>query len=332
MRVKRSNRRTMSAIIAGALLSMSVPAAMAVQVPKEAGVFNVQAPGYYRMALGSDVTVTAYYDGPVYLQPSVLKNMDGIDFKGLIDTMSVPVTRDGVQTSVNAYLIQQKNRLTLIDSGASNCFGDTLGNLVDNIKASGVKPEDVNAIIVTHLHPDHACGAIKSDGSAAFKNAEFVAPKEDADYWLSDSNAKSALESERSFFIAAQRSVAPYKESGRFRTFTKGESPVPGIQSVDEAGHSPGMTGYLISGGGKELLVWGDVIHSHAVQFKHPEVSVVFDHDQKAAVATRKRILTDAVQGKLWIAAAHLPFPGIGHVVADGNGYRWIPVEYSSVR
>ena len=332
MGVKKGKASGIQTIIAGVFLNVSVPAVMAVETPASSALSSIQAPGYYRMALGDEVTVTAYYDGPVYLKPSILKNTGGLDFKGLMDTLFVPLTKEGVQTSVNAYLIQQKDRLTLIDSGASNCFGDTLGNLVDHIKASGINPDDVNAIVVTHLHPDHACGAINSDGTAAFKNAEFVAPKEDADYWLSDSNATSAPESERSFFIAAHRSVAPYKASKRFRTFTKGEFPVSGIQSIDEAGHSPGMTGYLISGGGKKLLVWGDIIHSHAVQLKYPEVSVVFDHDQKAAIKTRKRILNDAVLGKLWIAAAHLPFPGIGHVIADGDGYRWIPVEYSPVR
>lgn len=332
MKFKKNLRSSIGALMAGVFSVMLVPAAMAAETLKNSAAANVQVPGYYRMALSDKVTVTAFYDGPVYLKTSVLQNVEGVDFTSLLAAMYVPITKDGVQTSVNAYLIQEKGRLTLIDSGASDCFGDTLGRLIGNITASGVNPDDVDAIIVTHMHPDHACGAINPDGTAAFKNAEFIAPKADADYWLSDAIAQSAPESERSFFKAAQRAVQPYKASGRFRTFLKGEAPVPGIQSVDEAGHSPGMAGYLIDGGDKQLLVWGDVIHSHAVQFKHPEVSVVFDHDPKAAVQTRKRVLNDVVQGKLWVAAAHLPFPGIGHVITEGTGYRWIPVEYNAVR
>ncbi|AYC19739.1 putative quorum-quenching lactonase YtnP [Dickeya dianthicola] len=321
-----------SAIAATAILVMSAPVVLAAETPGNIEAANVQVPGYYRMALGDKVTVTAFYDGPVYLKTAVLQGGKGMDFDGLLREMAVPTTKDGVQTSVNAYLVQQKGRMTLIDSGASDCFGETLGNLVSNIKASGVSPDDVDAVIVTHMHPDHACGATNPDGTAVFKNAEFIAPKVDADYWLSDTAASSVPKSERSFFKAAQRTVAPYKASGRFRTFAKGESPVPGIDSVDEAGHSPGMAGYLINGGDKKLLVWGDVVHSHAVQFKRPEVSVVFDHDPKAAIETRKRIFTDAVKGNLWIAAAHLPFPGLGRVVVDGSAYRWVPVEYGAVR
>ena len=332
MSLRGFTHQTAFTLLASAFFALSAPVINAAETPENSAAAKIQAPGYYRMALDKGITVTAYHDGPVYLLPSVLKNTEGLNLESLLKAMFVPVTKDGVQTSVNAYLVQQKGRLTLIDSGASNCFGETLGNLVGNIKASGINPDDVDTIIVTHLHPDHACGAMSADGTAAFKNAEFVAPKEDADYWLNDAVAKSAPEADRSFFEAAQKAVAPYKAAGRFRTFNKGESPAPGIESVDEAGHSPGMTGYLIGSGEKQLLVWGDVIHSHAVQFKHPEVSVVFDHDSKAAIATRQRILKDAVTGNLWIAAAHLPFPGIGHVVPDGKGYRWVPVEYSAAQ
>ena len=332
MSIKNVACHSMHAIVASAILTFFSPDILAAESPQSVKAANIQVPGYYRMALGKDITVTAFYDGPVYLKPSVLKNTSGLDLESMMKAMSVPITKDGVQTSVNAYLVQQNGRIDLIDSGAAKCFGDSLGNLVSNIKASGISPNDVDSIIVTHMHPDHACGATNPDGTAAFPNAEFVVPRKDADYWLSESIAKTVPENDRSFFDAARRAVAPYKASGRFRTFEKGESPAPGIESIDEAGHSPGMTGYLIGSSDKRLLVWGDVIHSHAVQFKHPEIAVVFDHDPKAAIATRMRILNDAVQGKLWIAAAHLPFPGIGHVVTDGKAYRWIPVEYSPVR
>ena len=322
----------LSILSAGMALACSSFMTVAAEQTQSLRPENVQVPGYYRMALGDDITVTAYYDGQSHMPNSVMQNTDGLDLDGLLQAMYVPVSKEGTQTSVNAYLIQQGERHTLIDAGAAKCFGASLGNLVENIKVSGVSPEEIDEVIVTHMHPDHACGATNPDGTAAFANAEFVAPKEDADYWLSESIANSVPETERAFFADARRTVAPYKAAGKCRTFKTGESPVPGIESVDEAGHSPGMTGYLVGSVDKQLLVWGDVMHSHAVQFKHPEVTVVFDHDPKAAIATRIRILQQAMQDKLWVAAAHLPFPGIGHVVADGDAYRWIPVEYNPVR
>lgn len=330
--MNKVNWGAVSIISVGMALACSSFITVAAEKAQSLSPESVQVPGYYRMALGDDITVTAYYDGQSHMANSVMNNTDGLDLDGLLQEMYVPVSKEGTQTSVNAYLIQQGDRNTLIDAGAAKCFGDSLGNLVDNMQVSGVSPEAINEIIITHMHPDHACGATNPDGTAAFINAEFVVPKEEADYWLSESIARSVPEADRAFFADARRTVAPYKASGKFRTFKKGESPVPGIESVDEAGHSPGMTGYLAGSGDQQLLVWGDLMHSHAVQFKHPEVTVMYDYDPQAAIATRIRILKYAVQDKLWVAAAHLPFPGIGHVVADGEAYRWIPVEYNPLR
>ena len=78
-----------------------------------------------------------------------------------------------------------------------------------------------------------------------------------------------------------------------------------------------------------QLLVWGDIVHSHSVQFSNPRVSIDFDTDQEQAIATREKLLARAAKEKFWIAGAHLPFPGIGHVGQQEAGYRWIPGEYS---
>ena len=77
--------------------------------------------------------------------------------------------------------------------------------------------------------------------------------------------------------------------------------------------------------------MWGDIVHSHATQFMHPEIAIEFDVDQRQAVATRRKIFADAAEQKLWIAGAHLPFPGIGHVRAEQNGYAWVPIEYQPI-
>ncbi len=102
----------------------------------------------------------------------------------------------------------------------------------------------------------------------------------------------------------------------------------PGIRAVAAFGHTPGHTSYLITSGDQSLLAWGDIIHSHAVQFERPEVAIEFDSNKEQAVATRRKILGDAARDRLWIAGAHLPFPGIGHVRTGGTGYAWVPVEY----
>ena len=144
--------------------------------------------------------------------------------------------------------------------------------------------------------------------------------------------AAKAAESSQGMFKMARAAVAPYVASERLKRYAEGSPLVPGIASVALHGHTPGHSGYLLSSAGQSLLVWGDIVHSHAVQFARPEVAIEFDVDSAQAIATRKKVFADAARDKLWVAGAHLPFPGIGHVRAEGAGYAWVPVEYGPLR
>lgn len=86
---------------------------------------------------------------------------------------------------------------------------------------------------------------------------------------------------------------------------------------------------YLFGEDAQGLLVWGDVLHFHAVQFAHPDVSVAFDSDSTAAIASRKQVLQRAASQRWWVAGAHLPFPGLGHVRSEGAAYAWVPTEFT---
>jgi hypothetical protein len=72
----------------------------------------------------------------------------------------------------------------------------------------------------------------------------------------------------------------------------------------------------------------GDLVHNLAVQFEHPEVSIGFDVNSAQAINARQAVFSAAVASKTWVTAAHLPFPGIGHITAQGKHFQWVPVEY----
>jgi glyoxylase-like metal-dependent hydrolase (beta-lactamase superfamily II) len=290
-----------------------------------------QAPGYYRMTLG-DMELTAVHDGHVSLNPGILKGASQGDIHSLLARMFVPTSPDGVQTAVNGYLINTGNNLVLVDTGAAKCFGPTLGAIGDNIRAAGYEPDQIDSVLVTHLHGDHACGLSSAEGKAAFPNATVYVDEQEAAFWLDPEVAAKAPADAQAFFNVAQASVAPYVAAGTLKKFKAGDTLLPGVISVPLHGHTPGHGGYLFSSGQQKLLVWGDVIHSHAVQFAKPEVSIEFDVDQPQAIASRKKILEDASAEKLWIAGAHLPFPGLGHVRREAAGYAWVPAEYSPLQ
>lgn len=311
-------------LAAAALVSASLTAVAATPA------VTSQVPGYYRQALGN-FSVTALYDGYVDLDAALLKGIKADDLQRLLARM-FQVNNKGVQTAVNAYLVHTGEKLVLVDTGAGQCFGPGMGSLLDNLRASGYAPEAVDAVLLTHLHPDHLCGLLDRDGNVAFPNAKVWAAQADADFWLSEQVAAAAPEANRPFFKMARDSVAPYQAKGAFAAYRAGESLLPGVSVLPTPGHTPGHAAYLFKSGHKELLLWGDIVHNHAVQFSRPAVSFEFDTDQKQAIATRKAVFAEATKQGWMIGGAHLPFPGLGHIRKEAGAYAWVPVEFGPIR
>ena len=116
--------------------------------------------------------------------------------------------------------------------------------------------------------------------------------------------------------------MAPYAKQMREH---RGGEVLPGITAVHLPGHTPGHCGFRIVSGGQSLLMWTDVVHLPAIQFKNPEAGVGFDVDGDQARATRKAIMDEVARERTFIAGAHLEFPALGYVDRDGAGYSFVP-------
>ncbi len=294
----------------------------------EAPSQRTQVPGYYRLMLGN-FEITALYDGAIDLDEKLLMNIQKRDIQRLLARQFVQGPK--VQTAVNAYLINTGSKLVLVDAGAAKLFGPGLGNIVDNLKAAGYAPEQVDTVLITHLHGDHVNGLVTTDGQRVFANAEIWSAKADNDFWLSETVAAKAPQEAQAFFKMSRDAAAPYLAAGCWKTFDGDRELLAGIASLDTHGHTPGHASYLLKNGGQRLLILGDLVHNHAVQFARPEVAFEYDVDAKQAVLTRKRIFAQAAKEKLMVAGMHLPFPGIGHVRKEPKGYAWVPAEFAPI-
>jgi glyoxylase-like metal-dependent hydrolase (beta-lactamase superfamily II) len=287
-----------------------------------------QAPGWYRMMLG-DFEVTALSDGTVELPvDQLLGNITPAKVKAALERAYL---KTPLETSVNCYLINTGTKLVLIDAGAGGLFGPTLGKLVANLQASGYKPDQVDEIYITHMHPDHL-GSLATNGKATFPNAVVRAHKLEGEFWLTQANQEKAPDAMKPFFQGAMASLNPYVASGKYKPFEGETELVPGVRAMPAIGHTPGHTIYVVESKGEKLVLWGDLMHVAAVQFAEPSVTMQFDVDSKKAAPERKKAYADAAKKGHFVGIAHVSFPGIGQLRAEGAGYRWLPVNYQRAR
>jgi glyoxylase-like metal-dependent hydrolase (beta-lactamase superfamily II) len=313
-------KKTLLAALAAA--SVALPAAHAA-----APMAKSPAPGYFRMMLG-DFEITPVGDGTLDLPVDKLLREKPAQVDAALAKSFV---KSPLETSVNAFLVNTGSKLVLVDTGAGSLFGPTLGRFLANLKAAGYQPEQVDEIYITHFHGDHV-GGLAKDGKPVFPNATVRANKAESDFWLSQANMDKAPAEKKEGFKGAMAMLNPYAAAGKFKPFDGDTELVPGVRSHPASGHTPGHTIYTVESRGQKLVLIGDLIHVAAVQMENPTVTIEFDRDENAARASRVKEFAAAAKGGYLVGGAHLQFPGLGHLRAEGKGYRWVPVNYTQMR
>jgi glyoxylase-like metal-dependent hydrolase (beta-lactamase superfamily II) len=281
-------------------------------------------PGAFRFRVGK-VRVTALSDGTVPINVHEL----------LRDTTPEEVDRllarsfltDPVEASIIAFLVEDGSRRVLVDTGAGELFGPGLGGkLPASLVAVGCRPEQVDDILITHVHTDHSGGLVVG-GRLGFPNATVHVAREDADFFLDPSNAERAGY-DRHYFEQAEKTLGLCVRAGKVRTFSGRTRILPGITAIPTPGHTPGSSAYLLESEGDRIEFWSDLIHVAQVQFPRPSITIAFDVDHSAAARQRAVQFDQAARERKLVAAPHLPFPGVGHLRAEGEGYAWVPLPY----
>jgi glyoxylase-like metal-dependent hydrolase (beta-lactamase superfamily II) len=317
--------RSTSKLFSAALLAL-LAGVLAQPAPAAAPQHHVQAPGFYRMKVG-DLEVTALLDGNAAFDLHWLTAK-----KATMDRVEKALHEDPhlLDTGDTGFLVNTGRQLILVDAGAGMWFGGgALGRLVDSLRGAGYAPEQVDRVLVTHLHSDHVGGLTTQDGKRVFPNADVFVSKAESDFWLSPEIAAKAAKDVQPFFQSAQAIAAPYIKAGKWHTFRDSDVLDDGIKIISLHGHTPGHTGYEFSSKAKTILFWGDIIHQQLAQLSHPDITVVFDIDHAAAAATRNQLLPTLASEGAVIAGPHMPFPGIGRLRKEANGYVWAPVIFT---
>ncbi len=205
------------------------------------------------------------------------------------------------------FVVKKGADTVLIDAGKG-------GKMLECLQAIGVQPEEVRNILLTHSHGDHVNGLIK-EGQHVFPNAALWIDDDELAFWKSARN--------RNHY---ERCVTLYGEPNILTPDEKTALVFPELVAVALPGHTPGQTGFLLSSEGGQLLIVADLLHHIAVQFAKPNISVRYDNDPGKAAEVRCKTLRRVAEENWLIAASHLPFPSIGNVKTDGDGFLFEPV------
>lgn len=326
---RRDFIRLNAAALAGAALGSASLAGGEPGIGKRSATPSAnRSPGFYRFNLGdTEITVLSdgYFNFPVddHLEWRAF-NVDPERRAEYFRSRLVPADHTPLQ--VSPILIDSGDRRTLVDPGVGTHDESppTGGRLGPSLEAAGVSLETIDAVILTHFHPDHWGGLlVPQTGAPAFRNAEVLISERELEYWTGDEPTPQ----EEWLLGSARRGLVALED--RVRTIRSDEEVSTGIRSIPSPGHTPGHIAFGVEGGGHELLIVGDALVFTHVSFEHPEWQLGHDVDREEASRSRRRLLDRAATDEMLILGFHFPFPGLGYALTYGDEFRWHPAGWN---
>ena len=311
--IPTGKRGLMRTGIAAAGLSIARPAGAA-------SVASGKAPGWYRFGLG-DATVTVVSDGRAY-SSDPKRTFSGAPAVEIDAAMRGRfLDADRVVMDENVVLVDFPGRRVMFDcgSGTSTLFGDGGGRLLGNLAAAGVGPASIDAIVLSHGHPDHIGALMNEAGQPNFPNAQLYLNEEEYAFWTDSTRTGARL---AAFHALAMKQLAPNRD--RIKPITDGQEVLPGVHALASPGHTVGHTHFMIASGDQLLACTADLTR-HVVLGLEKRWPFAGDNDPELSLASLDRHAGELADRQIQIVSYHYPWPGVGHIVRSGDRFRYVP-------
>ncbi|HEV8440308.1 MAG TPA: MBL fold metallo-hydrolase [Methylomirabilota bacterium] len=224
---------------------------------------------------------------------------------------------------IQTFVVRTPRHAVLIDTGVGNDKdreGSALwhrrgGTYLDDLAAAGVKPDDVDYVVCTHLHVDHVgwnTRLVDGRWTPTFPRAQYVFAGEEWEYWRHEND------------LCIADSVVPVVEAGQALLVDRDHVIDPWLRFEPTPGHTPGHVSIRLSTSAGQAVFSGDLMH-RTVQVAEPQWSSRFCHDPQRAAVTRREFIERHADSGVLILAAHFPRPG--YIVREAGGTRFTPAS-----
>lgn len=291
------------------------------QATPSLGAATLPAPGWQRHPLGS-AEVFVLNEGVVRrpLGEEFVRNAPLEQVKAVLAAQQLPT--DYIDVPYNSFLLVVGGKRWLIDAGFADNGPAGTGRLLDNLRAAGFAATDIDAVLLSHLHGDHVSGLRRKDGSVVYPNATVFVPTPEYDHWMDEARAQAAPPAARGAFANVRRVLGGYA-ADRLQRFTPGERLLGAVDSIAAFGHSPGHTLFNLRASQGSFTYLADAAHYPALFARNPDWQVMFDMDPGQAKASRRAALARAADERGLVGGYHFPFPAMGSLKPQGNGYQF---------
>ncbi|MEH7827165.1 MBL fold metallo-hydrolase [Gemmobacter denitrificans] len=263
--------------------------------------------GLHRFALGDFEVTTLLAGTRVSDKPQETFGLNATpeDFAALAAANFLPADR--IRNYFTPTVVNTGSELVLFDTGLAP------EAITAALAAAGITPDQIDTVVLTHMHGDHI-GGLSGEAGATFANARILTGAAEHNHWSAAGNE------------GFDTKVKPLND--RITMLDDGGSVASGITALAAFGHSPGHMAYMLESAGQRLAITADTVNHYVFSLQRPDWEVRFDMDKAQAAATRKSLLGMIAADRIPFIGYHMPFPAVGYLEPQGEGFRLHPASY----